>query len=91
MFLLIRYWKLKKGSRARHAGTIMATGMYTANDDGGKPVLAGGKLAGAKELRHDVLDDKNVNEVHKIHGVEAPACLKELPGSPGVSGYELPT
>ena len=65
----------------------MATGMYTANDAGGTAAVAGDKLAVAKELRHDVVDDKDVNEVHATHVVEAPAYSKELP----VSRFELPT
>ena len=82
----------------------MATGMYNANEDGGTAVV-GKKLAVSKEMahnmvddklhvvddKHHVVDDKNMNEVHGIHGIEAPAYPKELPGSPGVSRYELPT
>lgn len=68
----------------------MATGMYNANEDGGTAVV-GEKLAVSKEMAHDMVDDKNMSEVHAIHGIEAPVYPKELPGSPGVSRYELPT
>ena len=68
----------------------MATGMYTADDDRGTAVVADEKLANSKELRRDVLDDKNIIGMHETHGIEAPAYSKELPGSPGVSRYELP-
>lgn len=75
----------------------MATGMYNANDNGGTAVVSE-ILAVSEEMAHDMVDDKhhvvddrNMNEVHGIHGIEAPAYPKELPGSPGVSRYELPT
>lgn len=66
----------------------MAAGLYPANEEGGAVRIADDKAAVTHELKYVPKDNK---EVHEIHGEEVPASFRELPGSPGVSRYELPT